>query len=372
MMGVLAEAETRRLFELARDRSAHGRETLLATIRDLFFREGKALTDRERFLMDEILRNLVKEVETTVRRALAEQLATRLDAPHDVVLTLGNDAIEVAYPILLRSKVLQDPELIEIVRHRTLEHQLTIAMREEISEGLSDALVATQQPDVIKTLLENKGALIKRTTLEYLVEESRRVDCYQHPLLTRADLGPELARRMYEWVSDALRQDIKTRFPNSDDFQAALDASFAAVTKKASAKPPEKRKAAELAEHLARQEAITPDLMVATLRRGEIALFEALFSEKTGIRLTMMRRLLFERNAEGLAIACRAAQIGKEAFASIYILSRKARPSEPPPARGEVTRLVKFYEDLSQDAAEELLAGWQNNEHFMNVKWEFG
>jgi uncharacterized protein (DUF2336 family) len=91
----ISEAESRILFELARDKTAQGRKALLATVRDLFLVRGDALSDRERFLMNDILRNLIKEVEDTVRRALAEQLAGGQDAPLDVVLSLANVPIVV-------------------------------------------------------------------------------------------------------------------------------------------------------------------------------------------------------------------------------------------------------------------------------------
>src|SRR5258708_3058033 len=139
----ISEAESQILFELARDKTAQGREALLATVQDLFLDRGQMLTDRERFLMNDILRNLIKEVEDTVRRTLAQQLAGRKDAPRDVILLLANDKIEVAYPILLQSEVLLDLELVEIIHHRTLEYQLAIAMRETVSETVSQALVAT-------------------------------------------------------------------------------------------------------------------------------------------------------------------------------------------------------------------------------------
>ena len=62
----ISEAETQLLFELARDKTAQGRKALLATVHDLFLVRGDTLTDRERFLMNDILRNLVKDVEDTI------------------------------------------------------------------------------------------------------------------------------------------------------------------------------------------------------------------------------------------------------------------------------------------------------------------
>jgi uncharacterized protein (DUF2336 family) len=368
-MSRIIEAETRQLFALARDKSAEGREALIATVGDLFVAEGDALNDCERALMSDILRNLVNEVEITVRRRLAEQLSQRSDAPHDVVLSLANDNIEVAYPILLRSKVLQDLELVEIVHHRTLEYQLAIAMRESVSETVSDALVAAGEVDVIKTLLENTGAAISQSTLEYLAEESKRVDLYQNPLLSRPDFGRELAQKMYWWVSAALREHILAHF---DIAVTEVDDAIERTVNSLAADDRTERSKSEVFDQLAAQGNITPQLLVQTLRRGEIAFFETLFAKTIGIRLTLIRRLLFERGGEGLAIACKAVKIDVASFASIYVLSRKARPYEPPPERGEVTRLLKFYHEMNQQAAEALLGKWRRDPNFLSAVWHIG
>src|SRR6185437_9846591 len=140
-MNHMSRVETQHLFELARDKTVAGRQALTATVTDLFFAQGAALTDRERTLMTEILRQLIEDVESSVRRALAEKLAHQKDAPRDLVLALANDEIVVAQSILMHSEVLRDEELIEIIHHRTLEHQLAVAMRKSVSETVSDALV---------------------------------------------------------------------------------------------------------------------------------------------------------------------------------------------------------------------------------------
>jgi uncharacterized protein (DUF2336 family) len=203
----------------------------------------------------------------------------------------------------------------------------------------------------------------------YLVEQSKRVDTYQNPLLRRPELGEDLARRMYWWVSAALRKHILANFKiSAAEFDDVLEG---AVVELASHVPPEdESKSTELAEKLRTENAITPQLLVQSLRQGEIALFEALFSKMTGIRLTLVRRMLFERGGEGLAIACRAKRIEAPLFASIYLLSRKARPSDPPPARGEVKRVLDLYEQIALEAADELLKKWQRDQDFLKAVWQ--
>jgi uncharacterized protein (DUF2336 family) len=368
-MTYMSKVETQHLFDLARDKTVEGRKALTATVTDLFFAQGGTLTDRERALMTEILRQLINDVEASVRRALAERLAGQPAAPRDLVLALATDEIAIAEPILLHSEVLRDDELIEIIHHRTLEHQLAIAMRKSVSEEVSDALVETGRVDVIRRLLENADARISAATMEYLVEESKRVDSYQNPLLSRPDLGPELARRMYWWVSAALRKHILARYAiNATEFDDALESTVNDLT--ADPDLAATSKSRSLADSLQREGAITPQLLVHTLRQGEIALFEAMFARLSGVRLTLVRRLLFERGGEGLAIACRALHVDPPVFASIYLLSRKARPSDPPPARGEVKRILDLYEQMPLRAAEQLLKKWQRNPGFLQAVWE--
>ncbi|MDB5405249.1 MAG: hypothetical protein JWL84_161, partial [Rhodospirillales bacterium] len=202
-------------------------------------------------------------------------------------------------------------------------------------------------------------------------EESKRVDLYQNPLLSRPEVGRELAQKMYWWVSAALRQHILAHFDISvSEVDDALERTVNSLA--VAADEAEKRKSQALAEQLAAQGTVTPELMVQTLRRGEIALFEALFAKTIGIRLTLIRRLLFERGGEGLAVACKAVKIDVATFASIYVLSRKARPYEPPPERGEVTRLLKFYHDMNTEAAESLLAKWRRDPNFLSAVWHIG
>jgi uncharacterized protein (DUF2336 family) len=357
--------ETQQLFELARDKSVAAREALTATVTDLFFARGDVLTDRERSLMSEILRQLINDIESSVRRALAERLAQHKDAPRDLVLALANDEIIVAQSILMHSDVLRDEELIEIIHHRTLEHQLAVAMRKSLNETVSDALVEAGNVDVIAALLGNHDARISSETMAYLVEESQRVDSYQNPLLRRPDLDPNLARRMYWWVSAALRRHILDNFPvMPSDFDDALEA-IASELAQAPAEQP--RRSDQLVDSLARIETITPHLLVETLRHGEIALFEAMLGKMTGIKPLLIRRLLFERGGEALAIACRVLNVETPTFASIYLLSRKARPNEAPPPRGEIARILGFYETMSAEAAAQVVSTWRRSGDFVRA-----
>lgn len=359
------------LLKLALDRSSESRAALIAALGDLFSETGAALTERERALMTEILRKLIHDCEMAVRRVVSERLAKAPDPPHDLLLTLANDQIEVAEPVLRQAGILRDVELIEIVRHRTQQHQLAIAVRRSLSEQVADALVETGDGDVVKTLLENRDARISEATMAYLAEESRRVDTYQEPLVKRKDLSPALAERIYQWTSAALRAYILDHF---DVHPTDLDDQLEGVARALSRDPKEHRQGPEakdpagvLAQHLTGRGEITPELLVQVLRQGEIALFEALFGELVGLKGPRLRRILYDPGGEGLTVACRALELPKPSFATIFLLSRRAQTAGRVLDPRKLSQALILFDRVDSKSALEVLKHWRRDSEYLDA-----
>lgn len=356
------------LLKLAREKSAQGRSALAETITDLFHGGGQTLTERERALMFDILRKVIHDAEVAVRRAVSELISDKGDVPPALALALANDEIEVAYPILTQSDVLQDEDLIEVIRTRTLEHQLAISIREEVSEAVSDTLVATGNTKVIKSLLENPMAQISKTTMEYLVEESQRVDTFQEPILNRGDLEPMLAKRMFLWVSAALRKHILDNCgldqAEVDDLleQAAIKNVEELEDRKA-----KRSKSEELAEHLAASDAVTPELLIDALEGGEVRLFISLFQKLTNLRQKLIWRIVLEPGGEGLAIVCQAARFNEASFRDLYILTRKARPGAPEATERQVRTALAFFDKLDPAESKRVVTRWRRNADYLSA-----
>jgi uncharacterized protein (DUF2336 family) len=353
------------LLELALDKSVEGRESLAQRIGELFSEREEVLTEQESALLAEILGKLVLDIEMSVRQSLAERLAESPLAPHDLVVTLANDQIEVARPILIKSAVLRDRELIAIIRHRGHQHQLAIAMRTSIDEIVSDALVETGQTDVIKRLLENHNAKISETTLSYLTDQSQRVDSFHEPLLNRHDLTPDLAQRMYWWVSAALREQILKSFDIQpgllDDSLEQTVLSMMDEDKKADEGD---TAAVALAKQLVEDREVTPEFLISVLRRGEIPLFEALFGEVSRFKPPELQRVLYHQGGEGLAIICRSLGYPKQAFATIFLLSRRGRPGSETTDPRELSRAVLIFDKVSRENATLVANTWRRNPNY--------
>ncbi|MBE0533322.1 MAG: DUF2336 domain-containing protein [Rhodospirillales bacterium] len=356
------------LYRLARQKSVEGRTALAATVADFFSSEPQVLTPRERSLMFDILHRIIRDVEMSVRRKVSEYIATTRDAPEELVNLIANDTIEVAYPVLIKSPVLKDNDLIEVIRNRTLEHQLAIAIRQDVSEVVSDALVEHGNESVICTLLKNQNARVSKATMEALVEQSRRIDTFREPVLGRRELGPELAKRMFLWVSAALRQVILEKFDiDADTVDSLLERAVLEELQSAEEdiRKPEKR--AELADALLSSQEVTPKLLVSILEEGEVALFVSVFKKLTGLKEKLVMRMLFEPGGEGLAITCRAVGLEKVIFTSIFSLSRKARPNLRATAQRDLRRALGLYDQMTEEAAHKVLRLWQRNTGYLTA-----
>lgn len=354
------------LLALARLRSDEGRAELFAVIGDLFHDRNDVLSAQERALMLDILEKLMRDVARDVRRRLALRLADAPGLPRELAVLLANDEIDVATPILMRSTALQDVDLIEVIRHRSRQHILAVAMRRDVSSNVSDALVESGDRDVIRTLLENQDAQISRITLAYLVEQSKSVDEFQEPLVRRRDLPAELAKRMVYWVAAALRQALVERFEIDVNL---LDDRLEPVAREeaeaAAAEAETDTAAAVLSRALGDARTLTPRLLLQTLRKGEIQLFEAMFAEMCGLRLKLVNRIVYEPGGQGLAVAARGIGLNREEYATIFLLTRRARAGQGGFAPAELGRALEFFDRLTHAAAETMLNRWRRDPDYL-------
>lgn len=367
-----APAEIEDLFALARDTSLRARMRLVKVVGDVFATRDAVLSERERALINEILEKLVGDFEMSVRRSLARRLADVADAPPALVNALANDDIEVARPILMKSAVLRDGELIEIVCNRTRQHQIAVALRRDLSEPVSEVLVETGSEDVIRVLLENASARISQATMEYLVDQARHVDAFQEPLVDRKDLGGTLAQRLYRYVSAALRIRILEQY--SID-ATHLDDALEDATKEAAdsdglrprSSPAGSPAAETLARRIAEDARIDASLVIKVLRRGEIPLFEALMGELSGVAPPRLQRILYDDAGKGLAVMCRALDMHKANFAPIFLLSRKGRGGGQLVDPSEISSVMRFFDAVEPDAARQVLRHWQRDPDFLDA-----
>lgn len=357
------------LLQLALNKSIEGRDLLSSQIAQLSMDRDHLLSDQERDLIAQILDKLIHEFEAPIRAKLSERLSRNPAAPRGLVIALANDEIEVASPVLLRSTLLSDNHLIQIIQHRSRQHQIAIARRRELSEAVSDELVGTKDKDVITTLLENQSARISEATLSYLTEQAEHVDEYQEPLVRRHDLNKDLAMRLYWLVAASLRSEIlKSHDIHPTSLDDALEAAVQDVASDEEAKSNGPRNleatAAELARHMAAEHKLNASTLIKTLRQGEVPLFEALFEEWSGISLPRRAEVLYGPGGEALAIVCLALGVTKQDFATLFLLTRAVGNGGSKTSPGDLSRATRVYDRAKREDAMHVLRSWQRDQDF--------
>jgi uncharacterized protein (DUF2336 family) len=337
-------------------------------ITDLFLSDDGRLSEHERALMSDILGKLISQVEKDIRMELASALEqTGADLP-DVVKMLASDEIEVARPLLEKSPLLKDPDLIEIVRMRTDEHRLSITMRDELSEQVSDALVEYGSEDVLESLLNNHDAGLSQRAMEYMVAESRRVDRFQEPLLMRADLPGDLAYRMYWWVTAALRKTILTQF-EIDPVQfekVARRAANAAMVDQTN-EPSSYVKAQKLVRRMFENGELSVPFLVSSLRQQRIAVFVAGIAELAGISFRTAWRIFSDTGGESFAILAKSIGIDRSQFTTVFLLMRQAREGGSVNAPGLLKEILTLFDTITEQHAKGAVQVWQRDSAYQEA-----
>jgi uncharacterized protein (DUF2336 family) len=364
----MTNIEVQTLLRLAADRTPVARAHLTHAISDLFLPEGVRLTEYERALMQDVLGKLITAIETDVRANLAEALIRADIGLPDLERMLANDAIEVARPILEQSRVLADEDLIAIIKQRTDEHRLSIAMRHMISENVSDALVQTSGGDVIETLLRNPNATISRRAMEYLVAESKRQDRFQEPLVLRNDLPVDLAHRMYWWVTAALRRKIISQFVIDDD---VLDSLLQQSTRRALVEHHDDQsvqaRAMRLAHQLQESGELNEQILVKLLRQNRLTLFIAGLAVMAQISYATSWRIITDTGFDSPVVLGRAIGMTRQALTDMLLLLNEVRTGGGPRSTAVLTDIASLYDEIEPMQAQAVLSIWQRDADYQNA-----
>jgi uncharacterized protein (DUF2336 family) len=312
-----------RLVQLVANPGGTSRDDIYLAVASLYQTQAPKLSERERGLMREILQRLAKDVEMAIRIALAEKLADDPDAPLDLILLLVDDKIEVARPIILRSRRLSDAAILSFLNETGLEHQAACAARPEIGEPVTEILAKSDAEPVLVALVRNATAKIGRATFETLVEKSRRLAAIQEPLVRRDDLPAPLATQMCGWVSDALKSYIVHSHKIAPEAVASvLGEATRAVQQPAQAGDASAQK---LVDKLAVGGQLRAGFLLRVLHQGQTDMFDVAFAKLLGLEVGEFRTVFYRGGPRAVALACRAVGIDKCVFQTVFDLSRKSR-----------------------------------------------
>jgi uncharacterized protein (DUF2336 family) len=319
---VRIDPEIGKLVALAHRSTNEGRTQLYQSIAGLIEDRASTFSAAERDLLKTIMAQLSRQVEMQVRLALAERMAEQDGAPQDLLLILANDRIEVAAPILERSMLLSQNDLVDIINATAQPHQLKIAGRPDISPMVAASLAESSAIDVLIALVRNQRARIADNTMDVLAERSRESEDLQRGVLSRPEMRSDLAERMCAFVSEALHSFIVERFEiDPPSIRRSLElAAATAHARLTNASGPER-----LVSKLYAAGQLKPGFAMRSLSQGQLDIFEHAVARLIGVPVEGLARLIKSGDPKILALVCQAAGIDRSAFATLFAQAETLR-----------------------------------------------
>ena len=233
------------------------------------------------------LTSLLDDPAPCVRKAMAESFASAPGAPPAIVVALANDQSDVASPILGRSPLLGDGELIDCAAIGDAFAQAAIALRPELSASVSAALAEVAAREALIALAVNPGADIPEFSLRRMVERFGADGEVREAILQRTGLPPSVRSDLIAATAAALSAFVvgcDWLSPERADraVREACDKAHVLIAADAE-RASDWRAARLLARHLRVCGRLTPSLVLRALLSGNLCLFEAGLVELSGL-----------------------------------------------------------------------------------------
>jgi uncharacterized protein (DUF2336 family) len=183
----------------------------MTQVTTMFVQRATEYTPEQIGVFDVVIGRLASGVSVQARTDLSERLADLSSAPRGVVRQLALDEIGVARPVLSRSVVLQEQDLITVASTRGRDHMLAITERPGLTEPVTDYLVVKGDRVVSHALANNETARFSGRGMGLLITRAFADEALQSALSVRADIPVELLGNLSNAVRESARRRLLSR-----------------------------------------------------------------------------------------------------------------------------------------------------------------
>lgn len=349
---------------IARGSRAKSAETL-RRLTDLFTGRAGELNEEHVELFDDVILRLVGEIERAARAELARRLAAVDNAPLNTIRLLAHDdAIEVAAPVLLRSKRLDESDLVEIATSKSQEHLLAISARRALGHAVTDVLVDRGDEDVLLNVAANDGANFSAGGYERLVERAGGDDSLAGCVGERPDIPPHLFHRLVMQASGIVQRRLAAHAP--PDLRAEIERVLADVSQEIDPGVPAPRRftaARRLIGMLHEAGALGESELYDLAKSKRYEETVAALSLLCGVTVEQVDWLMNGDRIEPLLIHLKAAGFDWLTVRALILL----RPSGRRLAAKDLEDICGDYKRLSYATARRVVGYWQGAETGMRV-----
>lgn len=345
------------LIDLAKEPSSEKRRLLLREVTNIFMTHPEDIGDAEMALYDEVMSQLSDDMEIMVRAEIANTISDAKAAPLGLLRRLASDDIEVAEPILTRSKALSESDLLHVVQTKGQDHLRAVSKREEVPESVSGVIVKRGDDTTLKTLLTNDGARLSRASNEEVVQRAQSNPALHEAVVGRKDLPADLMNDMYFVVEARLRERIIAENAKLDPavIEHAIHKGRDKVAVAYGSFPADYEQITRDVSTLRANEKLTPQLLAKYMRDPNPTYFLVALSQMADIDFLTARHLVEKKEIDALAIACKAAKLDKALFLTYAMIML----SDQENAIGRAAEYGKLYTDLPEETALRTIRFWR-------------
>jgi uncharacterized protein (DUF2336 family) len=242
---------------------------------------------------------LLDDPSPLVRLALSETLASSELAPPAVIHALSSDQHEIASPVLQRSPLLLDADLVDHVATGGPMVQAAIAHRAQLPRSIAAAIAEIGSAEACLILLENHDADIAPFSVERIVARFGHLAAIRETLLEFEDLPAAIRQALVIKLSQTLAGFVVAReWLAEDRAQRVTKEACEKATVTLAAETPY-HEVRPLIRHLRETEQLTAGLILRALLSGNITMFEEALADLSGLPLPRVEGLIHDKGNAG-------------------------------------------------------------------------
>jgi uncharacterized protein (DUF2336 family) len=341
------------------------RYSLLKRLADVICLPSSRVNGFERSMTADLLVEMLREATLSDRVRVAKRLATLAEIPNPLVRLLLRDHVEASGPLLDDGAALSDSDLISCARDASQDHRRLIAVRRNISEVVSEALIEQEEPAVIETLLKNADSKLSQIAIEAVVAQSRNHYAYIPLLLRRPELRPSHAYVLFWWAEPDCRLTILTRFAVSREVLQDMSGDVFPLAAAEGWQDPLARKALQFIERRQRNRAAIEKSPYSSLEEAVTAaqsgMTQKLASEiayLSGLKPMTAAKIFTDPCGEPLAILCKATGLARPAVRALWRALKRPEADSTGKMAPALERTLIAYDMMAVDRAQTVLRYW--------------
>jgi uncharacterized protein (DUF2336 family) len=242
---------------------------------------------------------LLDDASPLVRQAMSEVFASAEQAPRVIVHALAGDQLDVARPLLERSPMLLEDDLVDLVATGVSGAQVAIARRTTLPRAVAAAVAEVGGEEACLALLGNPDAIIPPFSLDRMVERFGHLASMRQALLAREDLAIATRQAVLAKLSQTLAGFVADRQwmgPDHAEF-ATREACEKATVALAGETPDEEIGA--LVSHLRTSGQLTAGVILRALLSGNVVVFEEALAELSGLPIDRVSGYIHDKTIAG-------------------------------------------------------------------------